>query len=205
LKLAAHDRILILDNDVVLPEDPDWLNRLWEGLEQDAHIGIIGPMLVFARHPEWVQATGIGLTDRGRVGYLNRAARVENIAPRHLQVAASPSACWLVRKQAQQSVGLFSEEFNPGHYEDVDFCLGLGRAGWKIVCDCRVRVKHIENVTSRNLKGDSYTRVAVQNWIKFREKWAELLPQLASISEDQIYWGPIPPLETNPPRPPPTG
>ena len=191
-KLASSSYILILDNDVILPDDPGWLDTLWRRLEDDSQIGIVGPMLVFADYPNIVQSTGVGLTDRGRVGYLNRGEPVDRVSPILMQVVASPSACWLVRREAQQAVGLLSDEYYPVQYEDIDFCLRLGLAGWKMACDCSVSVRHIENVTTRNLKDHPFARLTVRQGMIFREKWAHLLPQIATISEQDIYWGPIP-------------
>jgi GT2 family glycosyltransferase len=195
LQLASSERLLILDNDVVLPEDSGWLEALWQEMEADSRIGIVGPMLVFAQHPQIVQASGIGLTERGRVGYLNRGEPVSRVPASRREVAASPSACWLLRREAQQAVGLLSGEYYPMQYEDVDFCLRLGLAGWKIVCDCSLRLPHIGNVTTRHLPDHPYTRVSVHHWMKFREKWADRLPQLASLAEEELYWGPIPRLD----------
>jgi len=195
LKLASSDRILILDNDVILPDDSRWLGTLWQRMEDNPQAGIVGPMLVFADYPDIVQGAGIGLTDRGRVGYLNRAEPVERVPPTCIEVVASPAACWLMRRESQQVVGLFSDEFYPMQYWDVDFCVGLGLAGWKILCDRSVRIKHIGNVTTRNLESHPYARVAVRHGMQFREKWADVLPQIATIAEDEIYWGPIPRIE----------
>jgi GT2 family glycosyltransferase len=195
LDAASHDRILILDNDIILPDDAAWLETLWRRMEDDPQIGIAAPMLVSAAYPDIVESTGIGLTDRGRVGYLNRAQPAAYISPTPLGVVAMPSACWLVRREAQQTVGLLSDEFYPMQYEDVDFCVRLTLAGWKIVCDRGVRVKHIGNVTTRNLEGQPYTRVAARHGMIFREKWANILPQIATIGEDDIYWGPIPRID----------
>jgi GT2 family glycosyltransferase len=192
LQLASSERILILDNDVVLPDDSGWLDALWQRMEADPRIGIVGPMLVFAQHPEIVQASGIGLTERGRVGYLHRGEPVSRVSASLREVAASPSACWLLRQQAQQAVGLLSGEYYPMQYEDVDFCIRLGLAGWKIVCDGSVRIPHIGNVTTRHLRDHPYTRVSVRHWMQFRQKWAHVLPQLASLAEADLYWGPIP-------------
>jgi GT2 family glycosyltransferase len=192
LRLASNNRILILDNDVILPDDSAWLEALWQGMENDHQIGIVGPMLVFADHPDIVQGAGIGLTDRGRVAYLNRAEPVDRMTPTQVEVVASPAACWLIRREAQQAVGLFSDEFYPMQYWDVDFCVRLVLSGWKILCDRSVRMKHIENVTTRNLKDHPYARVSVRHGMQFRKKWADVLPKIATITEDEIYWGPIP-------------
>ena len=192
LKLAFCDRILILDNDLDLPDNSHWLNTLWQHLEDNPDVGIVGPMLVFADYPNIVQTAGIALTDDGRVGYLHRADTVDAILPTVTEVVGVLPACWLMRREAQQAVGLFSDEYYPMQYEDVDFCLKLNQANWKILCDRSVKIKHIENVTTRNLKDHPYARVSVKHWVKFREKWADILPQVATITQEDVYWGAIP-------------
>lgn len=198
LKLASGDRILILDNDLVLPNNAQWLSTLWQRLDDDAEVGIVGPMLVFADYPNIVQTAGVALTNDGRVGYVHRADSVDSIPPTTTQVIGVLPACWLMRREAQQTVGLFSDEYYPMQYEDIDFCLHLHQANWKVLCDRSIKIKHIENVTTRNLKDHPYARVSVKHWVKFREKWASTLPQIATITEEDIYWGPIPRVATQP-------
>jgi hypothetical protein len=36
--------------------------------------------------------------------------------------------------------------------------------------------------------------LTVRQWMHFKEKWVEVLPQIATIGEGDIYWGPIPRL-----------
>jgi len=187
-KLASRARILILDNDVMLPDDAEWLEKLWQKMSENSHVGIVAPMLVFADRPETVQATGIGLTEHGRVGYLNRGRPVAGVSSDPIEVVAAPTACWLMRSSAQRAVGMFSEMYYPVQYEDVDLCLRLQLSGWKIICDCTVRIKHIENVTTRNLKDYPFARLTVSNGMSFKEKWGELLPQLATMTQDEITW-----------------
>jgi GT2 family glycosyltransferase len=192
IKLALYDRILFLDNDVILPEDFHWLNVLWERMDEDPQLGIVGPMIVFAEYPNIVESTGVGLTSNGRVGYLNRADFAKTIIPTQMEVVASPSTCWLMRKDAQQAVGFFSDDFYPVQYEDIDFCVRIGLAGWKTVCDCSIKIQHIGNVTTRNIRNHSFARLTVRQGMRFKEKWADILPQIATIHEKDIYWGPIP-------------
>ena len=192
LKLASGDRILFLDNDLVLPDDSYWLDALWQRMEDNPQVGVVGPMLVFADYPGIVQGAGIGLTDQGRVGYLDRAAPVAAVPSTSIEVVATPAACWLVRREAQQAIGLFSDEYHPMQYEDVDYCVRLGQAGWRILCDRSVRLRHIGNVTTRNLEDHPYARMAVRHGMLFKKKWADILPQVATITEEDIYWGPIP-------------
>lgn len=192
LKLAAGEAFLFLDNDVILPDNPEWLAILWQGLQGDPDVAIVGPMLVFSDYPEIIQAAGIGLTARGRVGYIHRGDPVEMVPAMSIQVSVSPSACWLLRPEAQRTIGLFDEEFYPVQYEDVDFCVRLGLEGWKIICDRSVKIAHIGNVTTRNLSDHPFARLIIRNAMRFREKWASALPQIATLREEEIYWGPIP-------------
>jgi GT2 family glycosyltransferase len=187
-QLSSTDRLLILDNDLVLPADSTWLRELAHTMDRDAQAGIVAPMLVFADRPDTVQSTGIGLTSKGRVGYLNRNRDVATVAPDVVEVVAAPAACWLVRREAQQAVGLLSDAYYPMQYEDVDLCLRLRLAGWKTLCNPRVRIAHIENVTTRNLKEHPYARTAARQWMTFTEKWSEVLPHVATIPEDDISW-----------------
>ena len=97
--------------------------------------------------------------------------------------------------EALGRLGIHFDVCGNGHNEDVDFCVRLGLAGWKILCDCSVGIAHIGNVTTRSLKDHPYARVAVRHGMQFREKWADVLPKIATIAEDDIYWGPIPRVE----------
>jgi GT2 family glycosyltransferase len=187
-RLGSTDRVLVLDNDLVLPSDSRWLEELAHTMDLDPQAAIVAPMLVFADRPDTVQSTGIGLTSTGRVGYLNRNREVAIIATDVVEVVAAPAACWLVRREAQQAVGLLSDAYYPMQYEDVDFCLRLRLAGWKTLCHPGVRIAHIENVTTRNLKEHPYGRTAARQWMTFADRWSDVLPQVATIPEDDISW-----------------
>jgi len=192
LRRTSAERILFLDNDVILPEDGSWLDRMWQTMDEHAQAAIVGPVLVFADTAEIVQAAGIGLTAGGRVGYLCRGEPVGEIPDAVSEVVASPSACWLVRREAQEEIGLFDGEFYPVQFEDVDFCVRSRQVGWTILCDGRVKVCHIGNVTTGNLKDHAFDRLTVRMSMRFREKWAAVLPEMATIADEDIYWGPVP-------------
>ena len=190
LQLASKDRILILDNDVVLPADSAWLENLWRRMDGEAQTGIVAPMLVSAEAPDTVQATGIALTKQGRVGYINRGREATSVASSPIEVVAAPAACWLLRREAQQAVGLFSDLYYPMQYEDVDLCIRLHLAGWKIVCDPAVRIRHMEHVTTKNLDDHSFARLTVRSGVSFKDKWADVLPTIATITHEEISWNP---------------
>src|SRR3569832_2398001 len=46
LRLAAGDRLMLLNNDIVAT--PNWLSNLSDGLEQETRIGLVGPVTNYA-------------------------------------------------------------------------------------------------------------------------------------------------------------
>ena len=187
-QLASKDRILILDNDVILPVDSTWLEKLSQRMDIEPQAGIVAPMLVSAEAPTTVQAAGIALTKQGRVGYINRGWDAASVAPSPIEVVAAPAACWLLRREAQQAVGLFSDMYYPMQYEDVDLCVRLHVAGWKTVCDRAIQIRHIEHVTTRNLEGYPFARLTVRHAVSFKDKWADVLPTIATMTGEEISW-----------------
>ncbi len=192
LARSEGQRILILDNDLVLDGEAGWFEQLWRDLDDDPTLGIVGPTLVFASDPSTVQATGIGLTRLGRVGYLNRGLQVEDVPAEPVRVIASPAACWLMEGSIQREVGLFPEVYYPMQYWDVDYCMQLDAAGYGVLNDRRVTIRHIVNVTTRSMGDRTFARTAVRHGMIFRERWGHRLATLDTIEDADVYWGPVP-------------
>jgi GT2 family glycosyltransferase len=64
-------------------------------------------------------------------------------------------ACFLVRSELIDSVGLFDEGFFFA-YDDVDYCLRTWKAGRKVVCNTRTRVVHFAKKTRRAVTNKDY-------------------------------------------------
>jgi N-acetylglucosaminyl-diphospho-decaprenol L-rhamnosyltransferase len=61
------------------------------------------------------------------------------------------SGCFLmVRRQAFEEVGFFDETFGK-YFEDVDMCLRMARAGWRVMYHGGTYCYHLEQRASRNL------------------------------------------------------
>lgn len=129
----ARGELLLLLNDDTRGTTDDWLETMVGQVIQEG-VGAAGAMLL---HPDdTIQHAGMLLGNgraehiyRGRPagisGYVNRA-RVPRSAP------AVTAACMLLRRHAFEGVGRMDEGL-PGAYNDVDLCLKLRRAGWRVV------------------------------------------------------------------------
>ena len=131
---------------------------LLAALESDPSLGAVGPRLCnpdgslypSARtFPDLVDAMGHGLL--GLVAPRNRFTRRYRLLDWDHREAARvdwvSGACFLVRRQAWESVG----GFDPAYFmymEDVDLCWRLRRAGWAIGYEPSAEVVHTQGVSA---------------------------------------------------------
>ena len=80
------------------------------------------------------------------------------------------SGCFLmVRREAIKDVGLFDVRFRK-YFEDVDFCLRMARAGWRVMMNGRTWCWHLEQRASRRLLSkDAFLHA--QSYARWLLKW----------------------------------
>lgn len=104
---------------------------------------------------------------RGRSGYLHKASLQMN-------VSAVTAACMMMKKEVFEEVGGFEEELSVA-FNDVDLCLRIGKAGYKIVYNPHVELYHYES-KSRGAEDDEKKVRRFQSEIEFmRSRWIGLL------------------------------
>jgi N-acetylglucosaminyl-diphospho-decaprenol L-rhamnosyltransferase len=144
LELCTGAYILLLNPDVVLEESA--LSQLAALLAGDSTIGAAGPairhitgrlrVLSGGRQPTvWRMFTHATLLSRfsRRVPLLeglNLLAGIHDDRPRDVEWLTG--ACVMIRHDALDSVGPLSEQWFM-YAEDLELCLRLGRAGWRLV------------------------------------------------------------------------
>ena len=143
---ASGDYLLLLNNDVEV-RNGDWLTEL---LRQCAHPGgaaVCGAMLYYP--DETLQhagvVTGLGgyaghshkYKKKGGSGYMFRAATVQDFS-------AVTGACLLVKASVYDAVGGLDEQFAVA-FNDVDFCLRVRDAGWRIAWTPYAELTHYES------------------------------------------------------------
>ncbi len=85
------------------------------------------------------------------------------------------SGCFLMlRKQAAEEVGPFDETFGK-YFEDVDICLRMARAGWRVMYHGATSAYHIEQRASRRLISIDAWRHA-RSYLHWLRKWGHRAP-----------------------------
>jgi GT2 family glycosyltransferase len=129
----ADGELLLLLNDDVRGTREDWLEIMVGHVMQDG-VAATGALLLYGDNT--IQHAGMLLGNgkaehlyRGRhlgvPGYINRA-RLPRSAP------AVTAACMVVRRDVFEEVGRMDERLEVA-YNDVDLCLKLRQAGWRVV------------------------------------------------------------------------
>ena len=184
--------ILCFMNDDIEVITPDWLEKLIARVQLEG-VGAVGPMLYYPN--ETIQHAGVTLgiaggaghafigLPKGSAGYFGRAALEQDLS-------CVTGACVVVRKSVFQELNGFDENFAIA-FNDVDLCIRMRQAGWRIIWTPQVEMYHHESASlgrhdAPERKGTYEPEVALM-----RKMWGEVLdndpfynPNLSLSSND---------------------
>ncbi len=140
--------LLCLLNDDVAPMDPLWLAMMTAYLRDEA-IGAVGAKLVYPN--DTVQHGGVIIGLAGLCDHVNRHLPMRHPGYAHRAVldqdlSCVTGACLLTRRDVFQAVGGLDEELEIA-FNDVDFCLKIRRAGWRIIYCAHAVLRHHESLS----------------------------------------------------------
>lgn len=146
---ADSDYICVLDSDTIVNEDA-FLNMI-DVLDRDPSIGLAGPTMRDGKDVE--QLSGRNLPSLGIK--LRKAVPIASMQERgsQMEIPSTPivngiqdvpyllSACWLFRSELLQAIGYLDENifYAP---EDVDYCVRVWNAGYRVVRCWDVHIVH---------------------------------------------------------------
>lgn len=144
---AAQGPLLLFLNDDVAPADPAWFAAMRAHMQEPA-VGAVGARLLYGDGS--VQHDGVILGLGGLAEHAGRGRQPGEAAGGWFgtdrECAAVTAACMLVRAEAWRAVGGFDPRFAIA-LNDVDFCLRLGAAGWRIVQCGTTMLTHYESLS----------------------------------------------------------
>ena len=180
----AEGDILLLNNDMII-EQPDWLDKLQRCAYEDDKTGIVGCRLINEKnhllhvgtyiYPEtcWGQQIGgdvIGVRQPDYNQY-NTTREVQGVV----------FACAYIKREVIDKIGGLNEAFF-SYFEDTDYCLRAKEAGFNTVCCGDVTLIHYQNV-STSVNKVSFNDMFLKSQETFRGLWAD---KLSSRYESQL-------------------
>ncbi|MBD9596437.1 glycosyltransferase family 2 protein [Ensifer sp. ENS05] len=191
---ARHNLILLLNNDVE-PIDCHWLECLAGELD-DPTVGAAGNLLLF---PDgFVQHGGVtlgaGTVARHSFHFLDpKGDGDKGLLDQRRDMSAVTAACLLTRKDLWHRLGGMDERKLTVAFNDVDYCLKLREAGFRIVWTPSAAMLHRESVS----RGADDTPQKLQRFAgeerAMHERWSDALkadpyynPNLSLIAEEFV-------------------
>lgn len=180
---ASGELLLFMNNDMRVLH-ADWLEEMaGHGLRPE--IGAVGAKLLYP--DDTVQHCGLVLGIKGGVaeslftgqpaGHVGYAGRTHILQ----DVSAVTAACMLVRRGVFEESGGFDEFNLPVAFNDVDLCLRLGQAGYRILFTPFARLRHLESAS----RGSDTTAA---NLPRFRRELDYMLRRWSrELAQDPAY------------------
>ena len=173
-RLAQGEALCLLNNDTEIIS-PDWLEEMVGHLIQK-RVGAVGAKLYY---PDGrVQHAGVTVgpggcathlhldLDRATGGYCGRAAIAQ-------ELSAVTGACLLTWKSVYQELGGLEEKRLTVGFNDIDYCMRLREAGWRVIFTPHAELYHHESATRGN-DDPLPRRLRARREVQFmRRRWRE--------------------------------
>ena len=170
---ARGEYVVFLNNDTEVKAG--WLDELYETMQRDPKIGIVGAKLLFPDGT--VQECGGIVWRMGDAWNWGRGRPADDPRFCYQRDADYVSgAALMIRASLFAELGKFDEHFLPAYYEDTDLCFRARRAGHRVVVQPVAAVVHFEGASAgTSVTGTGMKRFQAINHRKFFARWQDTL------------------------------
>jgi GT2 family glycosyltransferase len=133
------DWVFVLNEDTIL--DPDCITDLMEVGQAEPKIGVLGPMVYHYDEPDIIQSAGGMLGPYWESIHLAKNEKDTGQFDSPHQVEWISGCAIMVKREAIEMVGTIDERFFY-YWEETEWCVRIGKAGWRIVHVPAARLWH---------------------------------------------------------------
>ncbi|MCQ8279205.1 glycosyltransferase [Acetobacteraceae bacterium KSS8] len=146
---SKADMFFFMNNDVFV-QDKNWLRTIVGEMLASPDVAIVGGKFLYPN--DTIQHAGVVVGPAGVAAHVHRGAPLTDYgyigrAMLSHEVSVVTAAGMLVRASVFREVGGFDEEKLKVAYNDVDFCLKVGEAGYRIVWCAEFVAYHHESLS----------------------------------------------------------
>ena len=185
---ASGELICLLNNDTEIM-NPDWLDEMVSHLLRPG-VGVVGAKLYYGdgRVQHGGDAVGPGgCADHFHAGLTADDPGYQRRAVCAQELSAVTAACLLTHRQLFVSLGGLDESNLPVAFNDVDYCLRVGEAGWRIVWTPFAELYHHESV-SRGKDVTPQQLARAQGELRYMKKrWVQRLKHDPAYNPNLSY------------------
>ncbi|GAF69072.1 unnamed protein product [marine sediment metagenome] len=200
MKLVRGEVVGLLNNDLEVIS-PEWLSEMVSHALRPG-VGAVGARLWYPNNTQQHGGVVIGLggvaghshkhLPQKMPGYFWRANLIQNYS-------AVTAACLVIRKSVYEEVGGFNEAALQVAFNDVDFCLRVGKAGYRNIWTPYAELYHHESATRGSEDSPEKQERFAKEVQCIKQRWGDTLlndpaysPNLTlDINEDfSLAWPP---------------
>lgn len=181
---ASSGEICVLLNNDVDVINSDWLNEMVSHALRP-EVGAVGAKLYYANDTLQHGGVILGIGDvaghshrhfpRHHSGYFNRLNLTHNLS-------GVTAACLAIRREVYDEVGGFNEQELAVSFNDVDFCIRIRQAGYRIIWTPHAELYHYESISRGDPNGTPETSARNDAEIAYLQRqWGRVL------SNDPFY------------------
>lgn len=176
-KYCSGEHIVLLNNDTEIIT-PDWIQEMLM-YSQFEEVGAVGAKLYYP--DETVQHAGVGIGlltlaghyfrgfDRNLPGYFGRMSYVQ-------EMSAVTAACMMIPRRVYEKVNGLDETFEVA-FNDVDLCMRIRKAGYKIIWTPYSELYHYESKSRGTEDTPEKKKRFKGEVLRFQERWKKELEQ----------------------------
>jgi GT2 family glycosyltransferase len=191
-KFANGEVLGFLNNDLEVISE-DWLSEMLSSLYRPG-VGAVGAKLYYPNNS--IQHAGVvtgiggiaGHSHKGRVredpGYFNKCILTQ-------EMSGVTAACMLIKKDVFEEVGGFDDKNLKVAFNDVDLCMKVRKAGFRIVFNPYAELFHYESISRGQENTPSKVKRFENESETMTKRWGEALtsdpfynPNLTILTED---------------------
>lgn len=173
IRQAAGDYIILVNDDIVF-EDPNWLNSMIRLFNHHPRIGIAGCRLIFPDRT--IQHGGMVYVGGFHMAILKHRGQPENYkeANKILRTVTVAGGIMVIRRQVIRDIGLLNEDFLILG-SDTDYCLTAHTRGWRVIYNGRCYAIHHESQTRKKFEIGGLPPTQKQDLTRLYHKWKDRL------------------------------
>ena len=168
--------IMLLNNDTFIASDA--LENIIKSADSDQKVGILSPKILFHPARNIIWSAGTVFNDRFLIGYLSGYKKVDKGQFNQERDVDYVTGCaMMIRTKVIHEVGVLCDDYF-AVCEDIDYCLRVRNAGYKIKYQPTAIIWHIESASSGGTDAPQYVYYQTRNYFLFHNRWSKNVIQL---------------------------
>ncbi len=177
LARVVRGDVLLLNADTIVPRES--IDRLALAAHSEPGIATVTPLSNNGEYTSFPKPNDCNaLPKKEEIFALDEIAAAAN-GRELVDLPSGVGFCLFITRECLKEVGLLSETYSRGYFEDVDYCLRAREAGFRNVCATGIYVGHVGNRSFENEK----RRLVVRNLAILNERFPDYERECSAFVE----------------------